>query len=182
MKMLTVALLSAIAGPAWAQSHAHAHTDAAPAAAPAAVDHSKMDHSKMDHSNMDHSTMDQSTMDHGGVDHPQMDHSTMDHAAMGHGTAPVAPREPIPEVTDADRAAAFPPINHDAMEHAPNVHSLLLINRLEHWDGQHGTGQATSTACGYAAKANAAAGARSRPISKCCTGAACHRGGTCWWA
>jgi len=61
---------------------------------------------------------------------------------MEHGTAPSAPREPIPEVTDADRAAAFPPINHDAMEHAPNVHSLLLINRLEHWDGQHGSGQA----------------------------------------
>lgn len=142
MKMLTVALLSAIAGPAWAQSHAHAHTDAAPAAAPAAVDHSKMDHSKMDHSTMDHSTMDHSTMDHGSANHAQMDHSTMDHAAMGHGTAPVAPREPIPEVTDADRAAAFPPINHDAMEHAPNVHSLLLINRLEHWGGQHGTGQA----------------------------------------
>ena len=126
MKLLTVALLSAIAGPAWAQSHAHAHTDAAPAAAPAAVDHSTMDHGGTDHAQMDHSTM---------------DHSTMDHAAMDHGTAPSAPREPIPEVTDADRAAAFPPINHGAMEHAPNVHSLLLINRLEHWDGQHGTGQ-----------------------------------------
>ncbi|MGY8564304.1 copper resistance protein B [Paracidovorax citrulli] len=112
MKLLTVALLTAIAGPAWAQSHAHAHTDTAPAAAPTAVDHSTMDH------------------------------STMDHAVMEHGTAPSAPREPIPEVTDADRAAAFPPINHDAMEHAPNVHSLLLINRLEHWDGQHGSGQA----------------------------------------
>lgn len=140
MKLLTVALLTAIAGPAWAQSHAHAHADETPAAAPTAVDHSKMDHSRMDHSTMDHSTM-----DHGDVDHAHMDHSTMDHAAMEHGTAPSAPsapREPIPEVTDADRAAAFPPINHDAMEHAPNVHSLLLINRLEHWDGQHGSGQA----------------------------------------
>jgi len=136
MKLLTVALLTAIAGPAWAQSHAHAHTDAAPAAAPAAVDHSTMDHGGTDHAQMDHSTMDHSTMDHS-----TMDHSTMDHAAMDNGTTPSAPREPIPEVTDADRAAAFPPISHDAMEHAPNVHSLLLINRLEHWDGQHGTGQ-----------------------------------------
>ncbi len=90
-------------------------------------------HADMDHSKMDHSTMDHATMDHAG----------MDHAAMGHGTPTTyLPREPIPEVTDADRAAAFPPIDHGAMEHAPDIHSLLLINRLEGWDGKHGTGQA----------------------------------------
>ncbi|MFL9584535.1 copper resistance protein B [Stenotrophomonas sp. AB1(2024)] len=135
MKMLTVALLTAIAGPAWAQSHAHA--DAAPAAAPAVVDHSKMDHAMMGHAQAADAEVDHATMDH-----EQMDHSKMDHAAMGHDAAPSAPREPIPVVTDADRAAAFPTIRHDAMEHAPNLHSLLLINRLEHWDGRHGTGQA----------------------------------------
>ena len=99
------------------------------AVAPAwAQSHAGMDHSKMDHSKMDHATM---------------DHAGMDHAAMGHG-APHddLPREPIPEITDADRAAAFPPIDHGAMEHAPDIHSLLLINRLEGWDGKHGTGQA----------------------------------------
>ncbi|WP_282297789.1 copper resistance protein B [Stenotrophomonas sp. PS02289] len=104
-----------IIAPAWAQSHA-------------GMDHSKMDHSKMDHSKMDHATM---------------DHASLDHAAMGHGTHTTdLPREPIPEVTDADRAAAFPSIDHGAMEHAPDLHSLLLINRLEGWDGKHGTGQA----------------------------------------
>ncbi len=128
-----LALGLATAVPAFAQSHdAHAgHDVVAPAKAP--VDHSKMDHSKMDHSKMDH----------GAMDHLQMDHSTMDHSAMGHDMpAPSEPREPIPVPTDADRAAAFPPIDHGAMEHAPDINSLLLIDRLEHWDGRNGNGQA----------------------------------------
>ncbi|WP_333629340.1 copper resistance protein B [Stenotrophomonas cyclobalanopsidis] len=130
-----LALGLAAALPAFAQSHdAHAgHDMATPAKAP--VDHSKMDHSKMDHSKMDQ----------GAMDHSQMDHSTMDHSAMGHEMpmpAPSEPREPIPVPTDADRAAAFPPIDHGAMEHAPEINSLLLIDRLEHWDGRNGNGQA----------------------------------------
>ncbi len=123
-RSLSAALLMIVA-PAWAQSHA-------------GMDHSKMDHSKMDQSKMDHSQM-----DHSQMVHATMDHAGMDHAAMGHGaTHADLPREPIPEVTDADRAAAFPPIDHGAMEHAPDIHSLLLINRLEGWDGKHGHGQA----------------------------------------
>jgi len=130
-----LALGLAAALPAFAQSHdAHAsHDMATPAKAP--VDHSKMDHSKMDHSKMDQ----------GAMDHSQMDHSTMDHSAMGHEMpmpAPSEPREPIPVPTDADRAAAFPPIDHGAMQHAPEINSLLLIDRLEHWDGRNGNGQA----------------------------------------
>lgn len=119
-RLLTSALLLALAAPAGAQSHAHpaeptpaAQTDAA---APAVMDHSTMDHGSMDHSQMDHAT-------------PKP-------------PAPSEPLEPIPAVTDADRSAAFPPINHDAMEHAPDLHGMLLVNRLEQWDGQHGTGQA----------------------------------------
>ena len=130
-----LALGLATALPTFAQSHdAHAgHDIAAPAKAP--VDHSKVDHSKMD----------RSKMDHGAMDHSQMDHSTMDHSAMGHEmpmTAPSEPREPIPVPTDADRAAAFPPIDHGAMQHAPEINSLLLIDRLEHWDDRNGNGQA----------------------------------------
>ena len=64
---------------------------------------------------------------------------------MGHASpaspASTEPREPIPVPTDADRAAAFPPIAHGAMEHAPEINSLLLIDRLEHWDGKDSTGQ-----------------------------------------
>ncbi|HDS1039220.1 TPA: copper resistance protein B [Stenotrophomonas maltophilia] len=120
-----LALGLAAALPAFAQSHgAHAgHDMATPAKAP--VDHSKMDHSKMDHSSMDH--------------------GAMDHSAMGHDmpmTALSEPREPIPVPTDADRAAAFPPIDHGAMEHAPEINSLLLIDRLEQWDGNNASGQA----------------------------------------
>ena len=123
-----LALGLATAVPAFAQSHdAHAgHDMATPVKAP--VDHSKMDHS---------------SMDHGAMDHSQMDHSTMDHSTKGHDMpAPSEPREPIPVPTDADRAAAFPPIDHGAMQHAPEINSLLLIDRLEHWDGRNGNGQA----------------------------------------
>jgi copper resistance protein B len=111
-RSLLAAQLFALSVPTWAQSHHHHHEPAEP------VDHSTMDHSKMDHSTMDHSTMQPAPV------------------------APEEPREPIPLVTEADRAAAFPPIDHGAMEHAPEIHSLLLINRLEGWDGQHGSGQA----------------------------------------
>lgn len=84
------------------------------------------------------------------MDHSQMDHSTMDHSRMEQGaalhhpaTTPAdAPREPIPPLTDADRAAAFPTIDHGAMMHASAVNSLLLVERLEHWDGRDGNGQA----------------------------------------
>lgn len=69
-----------------------------------------------------------------------------EHAAMGHctpaGNAPSEPLTPIPVPSDADRAAAFPEIGHHAMEHAPSVHSMVLFDRLEAWDAEHGTGQA----------------------------------------
>ncbi|MNK12385.1 Copper resistance protein B precursor [compost metagenome] len=131
---LASAWLLTLSAPAGAQSHEGHDRAAAPAAA-------TQDHGAMDHSTMDHSTMDHSTMDHSAMDHSTMDHSTMDHAAPA-PTASSSPREPIPVVTPADRIAAFPPIDHGAMEHAPDIHSMLLVNRLEHWDGQHGNGQA----------------------------------------
>jgi len=151
--LLAAALSLALAGHARAQQHDHA-THATPASAqqkPAAppvqtaetdhaqMDHPRMDHPKMEHSQMDHSQPDASSMDHSRMDHSKMDHSTMDHAV---GQAPSEPREPIPVVTEADRAAAFPPLKPHAMEHAPTFHSLVLFNRLEGWDADHGTGQA----------------------------------------
>src|SRR3546814_1315654 len=67
--------------------------------------------------------------------------------AMGHGmaqdrdlpaTAP--PREPIPPVTPADRAAAFPDVAGHAV-HDKSVHSFWLLDRLEVWDAdEEGTG------------------------------------------
>ncbi|WP_158986590.1 copper resistance protein B [Lysobacter panacisoli] len=76
------------------------------------------------------------------VDHSKMDHSTMDHSKMGHAMqAPSQPVQPIPPVTDADRAAAFPTLQ-EHMAHAPELNHYLLFNRLEVADADHGTGQA----------------------------------------
>jgi copper resistance protein B len=159
LHLLTAALALAIHGNAFAQ-HDHAehgtatetaeepaHTghgqDDADAGAPTAADpadHSRMDHSKMDHSKMDHSQTEHSQVEHG---QEAKEPPPKDHAAMGHGgRAPEMPKEPIPEITDADRAAAFPPVSHDAMEHASPIHYRVLFNRLETWDADHGDGQA----------------------------------------
>lgn len=165
LKLLTAALALAIHGNALAQ-HDHSQHQAAtpePAEQPTPTDHTQhgtqtkesppvepVDHSKMDHSKMDHSGMDDKDADHSGMDHSQMGHGqpaeskpTVDHAAMGHGSGVTQqPIEPIPEITDADRAAAFAPVNHDAMEHASSINSMVLFNRLETWDADHGNGQA----------------------------------------
>lgn len=135
------------------------HAGHAPAAQPP-VDHSKMDHSKMDHASMDHAAMghagmEQAGPDPGAVDHSKMDHSThatpapasadhtgMDHAAHQVTAAPTQPREPIPAITDADRAAAFPVLKHHGMDHGSAINSFVLFNRLEGWEADPGTGQA----------------------------------------
>lgn len=82
------------------------------------------------------------------VDHAAMGHAMpppvkpVDHAAMGHGimpTAGAAPREPIPALTEADRIAAFPDVRgHPA--HDNRIHSYLLLDRLEGWKADEGTG------------------------------------------
>jgi len=62
---------------------------------------------------------------------------TPEHAAMGHCTprpsSPDTPREPIPPLTDADRAAAFPVLN-TAHHHASPVHWLTRFDHLEAWE------------------------------------------------
>ncbi|MBV6424182.1 MAG: Copper resistance protein B [Steroidobacteraceae bacterium] len=74
--------------------------------------------------------------DHSQMDHSRMDHGTMDHAVV---TPPRGElRTPIPPLTDADRAAAFPALTH-AMTHATEVHSYLLVDRLEVFDADPGT-------------------------------------------
>ncbi len=86
-----------------------------------------MDHSKMGHE-----------MDMSG------DPAPMDHAAMNHGeesAAPLQPRTPIPVVTDADRVAATPPAGgHPA--HDNSIQNYVLLDRLEGWDADPGTGTA----------------------------------------
>ncbi|MFT4196299.1 MAG: copper resistance protein B [Pseudoxanthomonas sp.] len=45
-------------------------------------------------------------------------------------------------MTDADRAAAFPALSSMHAAHGSGVHSLVLFDRLEAWDADHGHGQA----------------------------------------
>lgn len=136
----TAALLLALATPAFAQQHVHA-----PAAtqSDAQADDTKdagtqadddIEHAASGHHGMDHGAMKQ-----GAMDHATMGHAAVDQAAMGH--ASTQPREPIPAVTEADRAAAFP-VLHTHATHSPGLNSYVLLDRLEGWDRDAGSGQA----------------------------------------
>lgn len=120
----------------------HGHHLPAEEREPAPTAEQPVDHTAMDHSTMDHSGTDQAAMDH-STDHSAMGHDPVDHEAMGHampdGPAPAEPITPIPPLTDADRAAAFPELHH-AMHHDSGINSFVLFNRLEGWDADHGRG------------------------------------------
>ena len=67
--------------------------------------------------------------------------AVVDHAAMGHNM-PVPteqPREPIPELSQADRIAAFPDVAGHAA-HDRSIQSFWLVDRVETWDTHEGTG------------------------------------------
>lgn len=97
----------------------------------------------IDHAHMGHDMPTAQSTGHAGMDHGAMDHGSMDHSAMGHEAPdkPGQPITPIPVVTDADRAAAFPDLKLH-MEHASEVNSMVLFNRLEGWNADQGSGQA----------------------------------------
>jgi len=118
--LLASALTLALA-PAWAQDHSHHAPPPKPATTPA--------------------------HDHAAMDHAAHEKPAVDHAAMGHDVPAPAegeraePVEPIPPVTDADRAAAFPELAH-GMHHAPERNSFVMFDRLEAVDLDHGRGEA----------------------------------------
>jgi len=69
---------------------------------------------------------------------------------MGHCTLPPpatsahdghAPHTPVPPLTDAERAAAFPTVAHHGMTHASPVSWKVSFERLEAWDADPGSGQ-----------------------------------------
>lgn len=150
-RALALSLGLALAGAAQAQGQDHSKMDHAahqaaqktPAKPAAAVDHSTMGHSKMDHAGMDHSGMGDSKPAAPQAKPAAMDHSQMDHSQMNPAKPAAAsePREPIPQPTDADRAAAFAPITLH-MQHAAEFNHYVLINRLEAVDTEHGNAQA----------------------------------------
>ena len=88
------------------------------------------------------SQMDDAQMDHSKQRGDQVDHSQMDHSQMGHSqidAGQVEPsqagptsnlRDPIPPVTDADRAAAFPPLE-DHHKHGTSLNAFWLTDQLE---------------------------------------------------
>ncbi len=69
-----------------------------------------------------------------------MDHRSMDHSKMNHGAAtPATPsRTPIPELTDADRQAAFPPLGGHQV-HDSALNSFFLLDQLEYQDADEGS-------------------------------------------
>ena len=88
------------------------------------------------HDHAQHAATDVSKQD----DHAQHDHAEMPQATSA--TSSLAPREPIPTISADDVAAAFPAIDHHAMQHAPAFNHKVTFNRLEAWDADNGTGQA----------------------------------------
>lgn len=109
-------------------------TEASPKPAP--VDHAAMGH--------DTTSTQQPAP---AVDHAAMGHEPpgagepMDHAAMGHAMPKPSeePRTPIPELMDADRAAAFAYAGNHAV-HDNTIQHYVLVDRLEAFDADQGTG------------------------------------------
>lgn len=158
-----IALMLTVHAPALAQDHAHAHARQAGAQPSGSMDDSPGHDPASDHKQhgekagaQDHVHDVQTHADHAAypaappeppvADHSKHGASTADHSAHAtHATQPAAsakePVTPIPAVTDADRAAAFPDLHH-AMQHGSELHSFVLLDRLEAWDADHGNGQA----------------------------------------
>jgi copper resistance protein B len=89
----------------------------------------------MDHSAMGHAAL--PAVQPGKM--PAMDHAAMDHSQMNHGSPePAASRTPIPLLTDADRKAAFPPLDGHAV-HDDAINSYFLLNQLEYQDADEGS-------------------------------------------
>nr|WP_225209921.1 copper resistance protein B [Xanthomonas surreyensis] len=142
------------------------------------ADHAMPDHADMQHMDMHPATMKHGTPTAAQADNAMHDHAGMQPgtAKPGAGTgerepakadarhthsstaatcacasapASALPREPIPALTDADRAAAFPVLRTHAMLHAPSRTGYLLFDRLEGWDNDRGSGQAWEASAWY---------------------------------
>ncbi|MHC8299249.1 copper resistance protein B [Pseudomonas sp. ZS1P83] len=95
-----------------------------------------MDHSKMDHGSM--GAMDHSKM--GAMDHSKMsmDDGAMDGMESMDEGATTTSRTPIPVLTDADRAAAFPGVAGHGV-HDKKVNSFMLLDKFEYQDADNGS-------------------------------------------
>ena len=120
-------------GPSKARAATHAPSPTHDMSSMPGMDHSSMHHGAAAPAATGHdmSGAEMSGMDHGGMDHGAMDHAAMQHTPSGDLPADAAPREPIPALTDADRAAAFPQLATGHAAHDAMIHSYWLADRLE---------------------------------------------------
>jgi len=119
------------AAPPSAGHGAHHPQPAAPAPAAAG----QTDHSQMDHGRMSHEQMLQMHRQHRDMQAQPRTASGADHQAHQPAAYPGAP---LPSITDADRAAAFPDLPPHAM-HAGGINYLFLADRLEWQDADDGS-------------------------------------------
>lgn len=155
-------VLALCASPALAQHAGHVH-EHAPEEPPAATDErgtdphaghampegpaASSDPDEVDHASMGHDTPAPASTESDAIDHAAMGHApqapgarSMEHNDVAHDLpADAPPREPIPALTAADRAAAFPGVRGHAV-HDDAVHSFWLVDRLEAWNADGGTG------------------------------------------
>lgn len=108
---------------------AHAHADAQSTQDTSSTNHAHQHHS----ADSNHSTQ-AMQMD---VHSHAMDHAAMD---MHDDTASPSPNTAVPTPTEADIADAFP-VLHAHAAHKPANTGYLLVDRLEAWDNDHGSGQ-----------------------------------------
>ncbi|WP_369944819.1 copper resistance protein B [Xanthomonas medicagonis] len=124
--------------------------DADPAVTPVGAGQAA-DSTHSDHA--DHTTRDRAMPDHGGRQHPATAPAAPTQPRTACTCAAAAttalPREPIPPITDADRAAAFPVLREHTMQHGPSRVGYLLLDRLEGWDAERGNGQGWEASAWY---------------------------------
>ncbi|SDS39057.1 copper resistance protein B [Pseudomonas oryzae] len=126
---------------------------AAPAPAPSQgmpmMDHGGMSHEQMMQMHQQHmQQMQGQQMDHGGMSHEQMMQMHQQHMQAQPQTTPQAdhqahhpagyPAAPVPPLTDADRAAAFPDLPPHAM-HQGGINYLFVADQLEWQDADEGS-------------------------------------------
>ncbi|WP_425509494.1 copper resistance protein B [Xanthomonas hortorum] len=110
--------------------------------------HSQQPQADMDHASVGHASMQHAPMQHGPAQHGPMDHTNMQHAQHTEAatqtpaspTTSALPREPIPEPTAEEIAAAFAPLQHHAM-HTAGINHYVLLDRLEASNTNRGSGQ-----------------------------------------
>lgn len=125
--LLGAALCAGVSAPAWSQSHGHHGHGGNDRRELAADEHAG--HERNAEHRHDRQQSPAEPRDRSGDPHADHHH---------HAGSAQQPREPIPELTDADREAAFPVLQRH-MEHAPELNFRVLFERFEWQDADAGS-------------------------------------------